>query len=221
MKFSAVIFDMDGLMLDTESIARCAWQRAALDWGYTIKNELYAQAIGRRIQDTKNILLRAFGKSFPFNEIRKCKQKYIDEYIAEHGIPKKPGLIKLLDLIDELSLLKAIGSSTAKKSVLRKLTLSGLIQRFDTLVCGDEIQNGKPAPDIFLTTAERLQVPAKQCLVLEDSEPGIEAAHTAGMIPVMIPDLIEPSQKIAALAYKIYPTLNEFTTFLSSWSARH
>lgn len=221
MKFSAIIFDMDGLMLDTESIARCAWQRAALDWGYTIENELYAKAIGRRIQDTTNILLMAFGKSFPFDEIRKRKQKYIEEYIAEHGIPKKPGLIKLLDLIDELSLLKAIGSSTEKKSVIRKLTLSGLIQRFDTLVCGDEIQNGKPAPDIFLTTAERLHVPAEQCLVLEDSETGIQAAHTAGMIPVMVPDLIEPSKKTTALAYKIYPTLNEVTTFLYTWSARH
>jgi len=84
MKFSAIIFDMDGLMLDTESIARCAWQRAALDWGYTIENELYAKAIGRRIQDTRDILLMAFGKSFPFDEIRKRKQKYIDEYIAEH-----------------------------------------------------------------------------------------------------------------------------------------
>ena len=218
MKLSAVIFDLDGLMLGTEEIARCAWQRASLDWGYTIGNELYAKAIGRRIQDTKNILLNAFGKSFPFNEIRKRKQKYIDKYISEHGIPKKPGLIKLLNLIDELSLLKAIGSSTERKSVIRKLTLSGLIQRFDILVCGDEIQNGKPAPDIFLTTAERLCVPAEECIVLEDSENGIKAAYNAGMIPIMVPDLIQPSKKIATLTYKIFPTLNEVTDFLHTWS---
>ena len=102
-----------------------------------------------------------------------------------------------------------MASSTSKKGVIHKLTVAGLIDRFETLVGGDEVANGKPAPDIFLTAAARLGVLPDGCMVLEDSEAGIQAAHAAGMLPVMVPDVKPPSPEIEAVAYAVLPSLKD------------
>ncbi|MCZ6681158.1 MAG: HAD family phosphatase [Candidatus Poribacteria bacterium] len=211
---SAVIFDMDGLMLDTENISRNAWHRALADWNYTIPDEVYLQAIGRTIQGTAQVFRAGLGEDFPFDKVRQRKRQYVDEHIAEHGIPIKPGLLELIDRIDELPLPKAVASSTEKELVIQKLTITRLIERFDAIIGGDEIQNGKPAPDIFLAAAERLDVPPERCMVLEDSDAGVQAAHAAGMIPIAVPDLKPPSPETAALAYRILPSLHEVIAFL-------
>jgi len=206
MTLTAIIFDMDGLMLDSERIAQQAWQQAGAAQGYEIPTEVYLQAVGRTKQDTEATFKQALGQDFPFETLYDHKQQLVDQIIAQ-GIPTKPGLFELLDLIDQWGLQKAVATSTARPIATKKLSSSGLLGRFETIVCGDEIPNGKPAPDIFLTAAGLLNVPPAQCMVLEDSEAGIQAAHAAGMKPVMVPDLKQPSAEVAALAYSVSSSL--------------
>ncbi len=205
-------------MLDTERINQIAWRRAAAEWGYTFPDEVYLVVVGRTVRDTKAWFRRTFGPDFPFEAMYQRKQDYVDSYIGNQGLPLKSGLLELLDLVEGLSLAKAIATSTARTQALKKLTIAGLIDRFETLVCGDEIPRGKPAPDIFLAAAERLQVPAAGCLVLEDSEAGIQAAHAAGMKAIMIPDMKQPTPEITSLAYKVLPSLAEVGALLRNGS---
>jgi HAD superfamily hydrolase (TIGR01509 family) len=213
-KPAAVIFDMDGLMLDTERLARVAWNRAMADWGQVIPDHVYVQLIGRTVRDVETILGEEMVLKAPFKEVLERKTRYLEEETAREGIPLKPGLIELLDAVDRLRLAKAVASSTFRQAVLWKLSLAGLVNRFEVIVCGDDIRNGKPAPDIFLIAAERLQVPAERCIVLEDSEPGIQAAHRAGMIGLLVPEQGLPSTAMAGIAQGVYPSLVEVKEFL-------
>ena len=215
MQFSAIIFDMDGLMLDTERLARRAWRQAGAEWGYAIPDEVYLLAVGRTKPDTEKLFRDALGPDFPFQEMYEHKQAYM-QAATEDGIPIKPGLFDLLARIDALGLAKTVATSTARPMAIQKLTLSGLIERFDFIVCGDEVANGKPAPDIYLAAALGLKASPTECLVLEDSEAGIRAAYAAGMTPVMIPDLKQPSPETRALAYRVLPSLAEVVGLLNS-----
>ena len=188
----AVIFDMDGLMLDTERMAQLAWQRAGAEFGFTLPDELYLQAVGRTAVATEILFRQGLGSEFPFADIYARKQHYLYTAIENEGIPTKAGLLELLELLERQGLPKAVATSTARALALRKLAAAGLLHRFSIIVCGDEVPNGKPAPDIFLAAAQKLGVAPANCLVLEDSLAGIRAAHAAGMRAIMIPDLIQP-----------------------------
>ena len=209
LKVAAVIFDMDGLMFDTERIAQFAWQRAAADLGYDYSDTLFRGVIGRNSKDVQRITLEALGQDAPFAEIYEKKQIYLEEYIQQDGLPLKAGLIELLDCLEMLSLPKAVASSSPKARIQRNLQAAGLLEgRFDALVGGDEVRNGKPDPEIFLLASDALDISPEACLVLEDSNAGIQAAHAAGMIPVMVPDILEPTDQSRRLAYIIIPSLH-------------
>lgn len=210
----AVIFDMDGLMFDTERIAQLAWRRAAAGLGYDFSDQFFRGVIGRTLPDVERFTRQAFGVDFPFGEIYRRKQEYVQRHVMEHGIPLKPGLFELLDNLERpperCSLSTAVASSSTCEIIARNLRMAGVPkERFDVLVGGDEVENGKPAPDIFLLASRKLGIQADRCLVLEDSDAGIKAAHAAGMIPVMIPDLLPPSEETTALAYKILSSLHD------------
>lgn len=210
MKFIAVIFDMDGLMFDTERIAQQAWVRAAGDYGYTYPDHVYQGVIGRARPDVERYSMEAFGSEFPFEAVYLAKGRYMQEALENDGIPLKPGLLDLLAWLEARSIPKGVASSSPQAAVLRNLKLAGLEQkRFGALVGGDEVLHGKPAPDIFLEVARRLGIPPGDCLVLEDSNAGIKAAHAAGMCPVMVPDLRPLTDETCALAYRIVDSLAE------------
>lgn len=203
----AVIFDMDGLMIDTERIAQRAWQLAGAEGGYEFDDATYLQAVGRTREDTKSVFQAAFGPDFPFDDLYERKQQIMYDLIDTEGIPTMPGLFELYDLIDGLGIAKAVATSTARPTALKKLTIVNALDRFSVIVCGNEIANGKPAPDIFLEAAARLEIPPINCIVLEDSEAGIRAAHAAGMAPIMIPDMKQPSAEIVEMATHVLPSL--------------
>lgn len=205
----AVLFDIDGLMLDSERIARVAWTRALADYGYHLAPTDYLGMIGRTVEDAHQILDGLFGTGVPFQQVFDRRQVYYEAHIDSDGLPVKPGLLDLLDFLEANQITKAVASSTPSWFARRKLEKTGLLARFSTLVCGDMIPRGKPFPDLFLEAARRIGFAPRQCLVLEDSEAGIRAACGGGMLPVMIPDIKPPSPEVAALAYRVLPSLTD------------
>jgi len=203
----AVIFDMDGLMLDTESIAQVAWVRAAKDYGCNFPDQVFRGVVGRSLPDVQRYIYNNLGADFPFDDVYQRKQAYVEESVAKDGLPLKPGLVELLEFLKNLSLKKAVASSSPLSAITHNLALVGLDGCFETLVGGDQIQHGKPAPDIFLEAARRLEVPPAACVVLEDSNAGVQAAHAAGMMSLMVPDLIPSTEETGYLAYHILPSL--------------
>jgi HAD superfamily hydrolase (TIGR01509 family) len=209
MEKFGLLFDMDGLMLDTERMARVAWIRALAEQGFQLDDISYLRMVGRTVQDARLILGEIFGPDLPFQRVFDQRQAYYDADIDENGIVIKPGLLELLGFLEANDIPKAVASSTPGWFATRKLARAGIDQRFIAIVCGDMVAHGKPAPDLFLEAARRIALPPERCVVLEDSEAGIVAAHTAGMIPVMIPDLKQPVPEIRALAYQVLSSLHE------------
>jgi len=216
MKFDAVIFDMDGLMFDTERISQRAWEQAGADYGYTITEHVYRAVIGRARPDVNHILIQAFGADFPFKAVYDTKQHYMQDILERDGIPFKPGLISLLDWIDTHSIATAVASSSPRAVVLRNLKLAAImLERFATIVGGDEVEHGKPEPDIYLEVAQRMDMPAKRCIVLEDSNAGVKAAHAAGMHVVVVPDIMPPTNESLSLAYRVVNSLEQVQPLLN------
>ncbi|MBN2011685.1 HAD family phosphatase [candidate division KSB1 bacterium] len=216
MQFAAIIFDMDGLVVDTETIAKITWQQAIREFEYTISETDYLAIIGRKIPDIRNHFKNLFGADFPYEAVSARKGELAAAHIDAHGIAVKPGLHELIDWLDARSIPKAVASSTFRNGVMMRLRVTGLTDRFPLIVSGDDVKHGKPAPDIFLKASEMLGLPPADCLVLEDSNPGIEAAHAAGMPAIMVPDLLIPTEQCRQWALKILPSLVDVQAFLKS-----
>jgi HAD superfamily hydrolase (TIGR01509 family) len=210
----AVIFDMDGLMLDTEAPALRAWESAARGLGREFDLELCRQMIGRSFGDCVALIRVRHGSDYPVDELTSAWAADYDAIVAAEGISLKPGLDDILDLLDERGIATAVATSTRRERARAKLDRVGLLHRFAALVGGDEVVRGKPAPDIFLAAAERLGVAARDCMVLEDSEPGIIAAAAAGMTPVMVPDLHPPSAELLLLEPLVLASLSDVAAHL-------
>jgi HAD superfamily hydrolase (TIGR01509 family) len=210
----AVIFDMDGLMLDTERMAQRAWIRALTDCGFQLDHGSFLRTVGCSVEDTGRILTELFGPQFDFSLAYKRRQVYYDQDIADNGIHLKPGLLELLAFLEERKVPKAVASSAPCWFASIKLDSAKINHHFPVVVCSDHVQRAKPAPDLFIEAARQIDFQPAQCIVLEDSTAGIRAAHAAGMLPVMIPDLISPSAEIQQIAYRVLPSLNEVIPLL-------
>ena len=208
-RVQAVIFDMDGLMLDTQRLATEAWTRAVKDLGHALTEDMNRQLLGRNAKDSDVIMRAVLGADFPVETAREAARQIFRELAQAQGIPVKPGLGGLLDFLEARAVRTAVATSSSREACVRHLRHANLLQRFAVLVCGDEVSNGKPHPEIFLTAARILGVRPEACVVLEDSFTGIRAAHAAGMIPIMVPDLVPPDEDTRALAYRVVPSLNQ------------
>jgi len=203
----AVIFDMDGLMLDTERLAPAAWSDAARAVGVEFDMTLLPAMVGRNFRDCNALIVERHGEAYPTAELMRAWHVAYDAIVARDGIGLKPGLVELLDWLEREHIDKAVATSTRRDRAQTKLAQTGLLHRFAALVGGDEIARGKPAPDIFLLAAARLSRRAQDCLVLEDSEPGVRAALAAGMTPIMVPDLHPPSPDLLAIGPLVLASL--------------
>lgn len=181
-------------MLDTEPIYWASMQQAASELGYSFDHEMRSAFIGRSILAWQAILTQTFGANYP--RFRSRRRQLWEQHVQEVGVAQKAGLDELLSQLDEDRLLKAVATSSSRPDAM--LCLGRLANRFDTVVTGDEVSRGKPAPDIFLLAAQRLALPPEHCLALEDSEPGALAALAAGMGVIIVPDLKQPPDKLAA-----------------------
>ena len=213
---SLIIFDMDGLMFDTERLAIPAWRKAGEKYGYNIEPAHIIETIGIYFKDAQRVLEKYFGKDFPFVEVRELREKYAFEYMEESGIPVKEGLYGLIDYLDEKKILKAVATSSERKKVEKYLAMANIENRFDFIVCGDEVINGKPEPEIFIKVAQKTGFRNDDCIVLEDSENGIIAASRAGMKPVFIQDIKGLSKGAEELIFKEFNSLIEVKDYIKS-----
>lgn len=197
-----VIFDMDGLMIDTEKLLTRFWCEAAQFYGWNMTKEHVLGIRSLAAKYAEPHLKGIFGDDFNYFDVRTKRIELMNAYIAENGIEKKKGLDELLDYLDEAGLKKAVATATDRKRTKMYLTSIGVYDRFDKIVCGDMIKNGKPAPDIYITAAGELELPCVECMALEDSPNGIRSAFTAGCVPVMIPDLSQPDDETAKIMYE-------------------
>jgi HAD superfamily hydrolase (TIGR01509 family) len=206
---SAIVLDMDGLMLDTEPIYRTSWQRAAAELGYVITDHAYEAFIGRRTEDCERELAERAGSAFAIDRFR-ARWPAIWHELADAGIATRPGLDLLLHFATARGFKLAVATSTQR--ALTELTLrSGGLEanRFGVIVTGDQIAHGKPAPDIYLEAARRLAVPPAACVALEDSDAGVLSASRAGMTALMVPDMKAPAPEAAAAAFRVLRSLAE------------
>ena len=217
-QFSAVIFDMDGLMFDTEQIAQYVWEQAAEQYGYQTPHNAFLGVIGKARPDVEVYTRQIFGDEFPFDRVYQRKQQLLLAHLANHGVPLKPGIMELLDWLESQDIVKALASSSPCEVILGHLEKAGIVPaRFTEIVGGDEAERGKPAPDIFLLASAKLRIPADKCIVIEDSNAGIHAAHKAAMLPLMVPDLIPPTEETKRLAYRIFSNLHDVRNCLAEW----
>jgi HAD superfamily hydrolase (TIGR01509 family) len=212
----ALIFDMDGLMLDSEPLYQEAWQSAARELGYELGADLYMSLVGRSSAEADLVFVEVFGPGFPVTSFNERWDRRWRELLQRRGVTLQPGLLPLLDWVMAGQIPTAVGTSSNATEAELCLSLAGIRDRFSTLVTVDQVAAGKPAPDIFLTAAQKLDVEPTQCLVLEDSNAGVQAAQAAGMSVIMVPDLQAPTEQSQAIALHIMPSLHEVLAWLQS-----
>jgi HAD superfamily hydrolase (TIGR01509 family) len=199
---AGAIFDMDGLMLDTERPMIPLWQQAAKLFGRDIPLETVYRTIGINGASMRSLFLQEYGPDFPYEDILQEMTRLNVELFEREGIAHKPGLIALLDHLASIGIPLGVATSTRRERALWKMKIAGITDRFEILACGDEIANGKPAPDIFLLAAERLGKPPSECVGFEDSPAGLQGLHAAGIRSVFVKDIIDPSPEIRATVWR-------------------
>ncbi len=210
----ALIFDMDGLMFDTEILSFACWKTAAAKYGYRITEELFLETLGQTVEKSQEIYQESLGEDFPFEAVKKERFRLGAEYLRTNTVPIKDGLLELLAYLKSHHYKTAVATSSPREIAIPFIEKAGVAKFFDDVVCGDEIINSKPDPEIFLTAALKLGSSPERCMVLEDSESGITAASRAGMKPVLIPDLKEPNAEVRQLAFRQFKSLKQVQQML-------
>lgn len=211
-----VIFDMDGLMTDTEQLFLRLWCEVMVERGYPEHRDIVIYCIGQNHAATREYVREKLGDDFDYMRILREVGRRSEIFCRDNGVPVKPGLYELLDYLDVKRIPYAVATSTLEANARWRLGSIGVLERLHGLVTGDMVTVGKPEPEIFLRAAEKLGLPPEQCLVLEDSPHGILAAHRAGCLPVMIPDLKEPDAETEKLLYARCASLTEVVAIIES-----
>jgi HAD superfamily hydrolase (TIGR01509 family) len=207
----AVIFDMDGLLLDTESLYRNAMTTAASGMGYDFPDGFYQSMVGTAETECHLILQQRFGVDFPIARLfEDCEAEMWR--LLEAALPVKPGAAELIAELATRGLPMAVATSTVRRIAEQHLRRAGFFNHFGAVCTREDVTRGKPHPDLFLKAANDLRVPAERCLVLEDSYHGIRAAHAAGAMPIMVPDMLPATDELRALCVAVVRDLHEVRT---------
>jgi len=206
---TAVVFDMDGILFDTERLCRDCWIALSKEFEIPNMEEVYALCIGVNAQTTERIVYENYGKDFPYEEYCRRTTEMYNRYIAEHGVPVKEGVRETLEALAKAGAKIAVASSTRREKVLRLLASAGIDRYFTAVVGGDTVTHSKPDPEIFLTACEALSVAPEEAIAVEDSHNGIRAAHAAGMLAVMVPDLLPVTEEMQRLSAYVATDMND------------
>ena len=216
---AAVIFDMDGLLLDTEPLAARAWTDAATALGVEFDGALALAMVGRNWGDCVAMVRARYDARYPIDALLGSWHTAYDAIVERDGLRVKPGALELIAWLERNAIPRAIATSTRSERARAKLASTALLPRFFDVVGGDEIARGKPEPDIYVEAARRLGVATAECVVLEDSVPGVRAALAAGMRPIMVPDLHAPPADLIALDLLVLPSLHAVLDHLAKLPA--
>ena len=209
-----VIFDMDGLMLDTEKLLARYWMQAAHEAGFPMELPHVLGIRSLAACYAKPRLKQIFGADFDYEAIRARRRELTAAHLEQYGIEKKPGLDILLQYLRDAGIRAAVATATDRTRTEKYLGEVGVLDDFDTFVCGDMVTKGKPDPEIYLTASAALGLEPGECMALEDSPNGILSADAAGCKAVMIPDLSQPEDDLLPHLYACVPTLADVIPLL-------
>jgi HAD superfamily hydrolase (TIGR01509 family) len=213
----AVVFDMDGLLIDSESLVRQGIIQAAGGLGHEMPVWLCAAMIGLPAPECRMLIQRHFGADFPMERYLTEERSEIAALLAG-GVALKTGALDLLDHLDRIGMPRAVATSSSRASAREHLGHNGILERFHAVVAREDVRRHKPNPDPFLRAAELLGVDPSRCLALEDSHNGVRAAHAAGMMTVMVPDLLEPTDEMHDKCVLIAESLHRVAALLGAGS---
>jgi HAD superfamily hydrolase (TIGR01509 family) len=203
----AIVFDMDGLLLDTEVLYRDVMMTTCSELGHEMAAEVHRAMVGIPRDRGTQVLLEHFGSDFPIMTFyERCSAAFAAR--CDEAVPVKTGALELLRELHARNIPAAVATSTNKKAATEHLRKAGLLDLFHAVVTRDDVEHGKPHPESFLAAARHLEVDPTTCWALEDSHNGVRAAHAAGMVTIMVPDLLEPTEEISSLCTAILPSLH-------------
>ena len=214
MKYKAVIFDMDGVIFDSERLVLECWKEIAKRENIKDMEEVFRRCIGTNKQKTKEILLEHYGQAFDYDTFRKEASNLFHSRYGDGRLPMKIGVKELLSYLKEQGVRIGLASSTRYEVVHQELQDAGILSYFESLTCGDMVKQSKPEPEIFLKACESLFVKPEEAIAIEDSFNGIRSAYRAGMLPIMVPDMIPPNEEMEQLTGKIFTDLAEVKEWL-------
>ncbi len=209
----AVLLDMDGTLLDTERVYLESLVTALSEFGYPDARSMGHAMHGLPGPQCEELLRQRYGAEFPLADVNRAFAVRMNEMLRE-GLPLKRGAVELLDALSAAGCPMAIVTSSSRRTADQHLTLGGIRSRFELILTRDDVIRGKPSPELYLLAAARIGVDPRACVAIEDSNPGIAAAHGAGTIPIMVPDLLPPTAETEARCAAIVPDLHAVLVLL-------
>ncbi|HAX72187.1 MAG TPA: hydrolase [Firmicutes bacterium] len=210
----AIIFDMDGLMIDSERVTYEEYVSKLKQLGHEFNEEIYRQCLGKNKMGVYGVFNRHYGQTFPMDEVWDDVHVSLDSRLQQNA-PLKKGIIELLTYLKENGYKTMVATSSYRARAEMILTSANILKHFDGMICGDEVTCGKPNPEIFLKACEKIGVTPDEALVLEDSEAGITAAHSANIDVICVPDMKYPDQEFVNKTVKIVESLLQVIDYLS------
>jgi HAD superfamily hydrolase (TIGR01509 family) len=210
----SVIFDMDGLLIDSESLAMDALESAGAEMGFDTPLSFCQTMIGVPIDQCRRLASERFGADFPLDVYFQTADKHLAAFVAAGRLQLKPGVGELLSLLEEQGISKAVATSSSQPKADHHLEHAGIRHRFDAIITRDDVARGKPNPDPYLRAAEVLTTPLDRCLALEDSYNGVRAAYAAGIRVIMVPDLLAPTDEMHEKTFMVVKNLHAVVDLL-------
>ena len=216
MKVTGVIFDMDGVLFDTEQILKDGWMDTGKKMGFSLGEDELRQMRGGSAALGTALFEKWYGGKINYMEARAMRSQYLENYLAHHSLPEKKGLKEILQYLQQHKIPVAIATSTERERAASYWKMANITSLITASVCGDEVKNSKPDPEIFLTAAQKLHVPIEHCMVVEDSMNGLKAARSAGAYSCMIPDLTPYSEEFKPFCDNVLENLTALIPLLES-----
>lgn len=212
----AIIFDMDGLMIDSERVTFECYQERLKDMNLTMDAEFYKTLLGKPIKGIYQRFYDVYGNDFPIENVIRDVHQLMAERFETEGVPVKKGLVELLHYLKDNNYKTIVATSSNRDRVDKILAQAKITEFFDDSICGDEVTKGKPNPEVFLKSCQKLGVNVDEAIVLEDSEAGIQASYDANIKVICIPDMKYPEKQYEEKTFKILKDLTEVTAYLKS-----